>query len=436
MSRRKEDAIETAEPHFRGKCQTSLKLEDIDAGLKESIKKMYTSFIEYQRQGSNWTVDKVVDLTIHMARYRPLKGSSYIPLPIKLRSKHAIINVKNKDSKCFMWSILAALNPAKRDAERVWKYKEHTSSLNFDTIMFPVKLADIPKFEKQNEISINVFGFNKGEQENVIRREKKTTKHIPCGFAYKVDGLTPEKSNEPVVYRGADAADKFVECMVNEQEEIEQRFKHCEPMIMTGIHLSGEGITTLDYAHAQHVWQLFNIQNLGQYHDLYVLSDVLALADVFENFREICLNYYGLDAAHFYTSPGLAWQAALKMTGVKLELLTDIDMHLFIEKGLRGGISMISHRHAKANNKHVPNYDQNQPINHVMYLDANNLYGWAMSQALPVEGFRWLNDSEIENLNIGDIADDSENGYILEVDLEYPRGLHDDHNEYPLAPEK
>ncbi|XP_063420723.1 uncharacterized protein LOC134705941 [Mytilus trossulus] len=160
--------------------------------------------------------------------------------------------------------------------------------------------------------------------------------------------------------------------------------------------LSREGITSLDYAHAQHIWQLFKIQNLGQYHDLYVLSDVLALADVFENFREICLNYYGLDAAHFYTSPGLAWQAALKMTGVKLELLTDIDMHLFIEKGLRGGISMISHRHVKTNNKHVPNYDPNQPINHVMYLY----------------------------------------GFILEVDLEYPRELHDDHNEYPLAPEK
>ncbi|VDI45839.1 Hypothetical predicted protein [Mytilus galloprovincialis] len=117
MSRRKEDAIETAEPHFRGKCQTSLKLEDIDAGLKESIKKMYTSFIEYQRQGSNWTVDKVVDLTIHMARYRPLKGSSYIPLPIKLRSKHAIVNAKNKDSKCFMWSILAANYPENWHAE-------------------------------------------------------------------------------------------------------------------------------------------------------------------------------------------------------------------------------------------------------------------------------------------------------------------------------
>ena len=102
--RRKGDDMETVEPHFRGKCQTALKMEDIEEGMKESIKKMYNSFIEYQRQGSNWTVDKVVDVTIHMARYRPLRGSSYIPLPIKLRSKHAIINVKNKDNKCFMWS--------------------------------------------------------------------------------------------------------------------------------------------------------------------------------------------------------------------------------------------------------------------------------------------------------------------------------------------
>jgi hypothetical protein len=105
--------------------------------------------------------------------------------------------------------------------------------------------------------------------------------------------------------------------------------------------LSGEDISVEDYAHAQYVWKDFNIQNLGQYHDLYVLNDVLSQGDVFKNL-EICLNYNGLDAAHFYTSPGPAWQAVLKMTGVQLELLTDIDMHLFIENGLRGGISMIT----------------------------------------------------------------------------------------------
>ena len=119
MIRRKGEEIETAEPHFRGKCQKSLKFEDIDEGLRESIKKMLNSFIEYQRQGSNWTVDTVVDLTVHMARFRPLRGSSYIPLPIKLRTKRAIINVKNKDNKCFMWSVLAVLYPPQRDSERI-----------------------------------------------------------------------------------------------------------------------------------------------------------------------------------------------------------------------------------------------------------------------------------------------------------------------------
>jgi hypothetical protein len=160
------------------------------------------------------------------------------------------------------------------------------------------------------------------------------------------------------------------------------------------------------------------------------------LADVFENFRNICLNYYGLDAAHFCTSAGLTWQAALKMTGVRLELLTDIDMHLFIEQGLRGGSSTITHRHAKANNKNVPDYDPSQPSSNVTYLDANILYGCTMPQALPVDGIRWVEDQEIESLNVLEISDNNEKGYMLEVNLDYPPELHDLHNEYPLAPEK
>ena len=122
------------------------------------------------------------------------------------------------------------------------------------------------------------------------------------------------------------------------------------------------------------------------------------------------------------------------MTGVRLELLTDIDMHMFIEKVLRGGISMITHGHA--NNRYLPDYDPSQPSSHVTYLDANNLYWWAMSQALPVDGFRWLEKEEFEHLNINYVSDDSEDGYILEVDLDYPSELHDRHTEYPLAPEK
>jgi hypothetical protein len=200
--------------------------------------------------------------------------------------------------------------------------------------------------------------------------------------------------------------------------------------------LAEEHISEEDYNHAQQVWESFDVENLGQYHDLYMVTDTLLLADVFENFRKLCLEYYDLDPAHFYTAPGLAWQACLKMTGVKLELLTDIDMYLFIEHGLRGGISTISNRYAKANNCYLPDYDPSQPNVFISYLDANNLYGWAMSEALPTHGFCWLNDAERENLDVHQIADDASEGYILEVDLEYPDHLHDTHNDYPLAPEK
>ena len=160
------------------------------------------------------------------------------------------------------------------------------------------------------------------------------------------------------------------------------------------------------------------------------------LADVFENFRDICLNYYKLNPAHFYTSPGLSWQACLRMTKIELELLMDPDMYLFIEEGLRGGISMISNRYSKANNPYIAGYDKDQKTNYIMYLDANNLYGHAMSQPLPEGGFVWLNEGEIIDLDLTNIADDSEEGYFLEVDLEYPHHLHDLHSDYPLAPEK
>ncbi|KAK3796762.1 hypothetical protein RRG08_045769 [Elysia crispata] len=123
-------------------------------------------------------------------------------------------------------------------------------------------------------------------------------------------------------------------------------------------------------------------------------------------------------------------------TGVELELLTDYDQHLFIEKGMRGGISMVSKRHARANNPAVEGYDSEKPNSHILYLDANNLYGWAMSQPLPTGGFRWVEDCTALAGTIQDQPADGPEGFILEVDLEYPQELHDRHNAYPLAPER
>ena len=133
------------------------------------------------------------------------------------------------------------------------------------------------------------------------------------------------------------------------------------------------------------------------------------------------LQSYGLDPVHYYSLPALSWDAALKFSGVKLDLIVDIDMYQLVERGLRGGISMISHRYAESS-----------ATRFLFYLDANSLYAWAMSQSLPVSNFEWAN----VDIDVMHVADDSEDGYILQVDLEYPAHLHDAHNDYPLAPEK
>ena len=135
-----------------------------------------------------------------------------------------------------------------------------------------------------------------------------------------------------------------------------------------------EDITDEDYTHAQKVFEEFNLKNLSDYHDLYVQSDTLLLADVFENFRNKCIEIYELDPAHFLSAPGLAWQACLKKTEVELELLTDIDMLLMVEKGIQGEICHSIHRYTKANNEYMENYDKNIKSSYFMYLDANNLY--------------------------------------------------------------
>ena len=152
--------------------------------------------------------------------------------------------------------------------------------------------------------------------------------------------------------------------------------------------LNLEDITDKDYAHAQKVWEVFEIKNLGEYHDLYVQCGTLLLADVFENFRDKCIEIYGLDPAHFLSTPGLAWQACLKKTGVKLELLTDIDMLLMVQDGNRGGICQAIYRYAKANSKYINNCDKRKIISYLIYLDANNLYELGMFQKLPVGGFK------------------------------------------------
>ena len=198
--------------------------------------------------------------------------------------------------------------------------------------------------------------------------------------------------------------------------------------------LNHSSISDENYEHARKVWKYFDMKPIRDYHNLYLKTDVLLLADVFENFRDVCIENYKLDPAWYYTVPGLAWDACLKKTEVRLELLNDIDMLLMIEKGIRGGVSTITKRYAEANNPYMKTYDSNSTNKYITYLDANNLYGWAMSQPLPTHGFEWMSEEELKNWRSRSC--ETSEACILEVDLEYPKELHDLHNDYPLSPER
>ena len=193
------------------------------------------------------------------------------------------------------------------------------------------------------------------------------------------------------------------------------------------------GVSSENYEHVRLVWKEFKIKNLREYHDLYLKTDVILLANVFEAFRKVCLKNYGLDPAHFYTAPGLAWKACLKKTKIRLELLLDPDMLLMFERGIRGGITESVHRWAKANNPYMNSFNPNEKTSYLQYLDANNLYGWAMSQPLPTGKFKWL---EVKPNEIRKLVKHKDKGYLLEVNVKYPKELHDSHNDLPFMCKK
>ena len=212
----------------------------------------------------------------------------------------------------------------------------------------------------------------------------------------------------------------------------------------------GKGsISEKEHAHAKKVFDHFDMKTLQDYHDLYLLQDIFLLDDILTAFRQVCLKTYKLDPLHYYTAPGLTWDAGLKYTGVTLDLLTEKDKFLFVEDGIRGGISVISHRHAKANHPDLEDvvhhnddddesyWDPEKPVCNILYLDANNLYGYAMMQHLPVSDFEWMPQVDrISETWIRKLRPDQEKGYILEVDIHTPTAMHAKLSDYPLAPER
>ena len=173
--------------------------------------------------------------------------------------------------------------------------------------------------------------------------------------------------------------------------------------------LSMSSISSDDYQHVQRVWKEFRIHNLGYHHDLYLRTNVVMLANVYKAFRELCLEHYKLDSVHFYTSPGLAWKVCLKHTRIRLGLLTDPNMLVMFEREIRGGITQAVHKYAAANNPYMGDkFDPNEDTTYLQYLDANNLYGWAMSQPFPTGGFRWV---DVNPNEISELATRTDKGY-------------------------
>ena len=228
-----------------------------------------------------------------------------------------------------------------------------------------------------DSFKFTLSGLN-GLVKNLSREDLKETARF---FGEKID-LVSRKGVYP--YEFMDDFEKFKKQSLPKKTSFFSRLKQ-------------EKISDEDFEHAQKVWKEFGLKNMGDYHDLYLKTDVLLLSDVMENFRKLCEKNYELDPAHFFTVPGMAWDAMLKMTGIKLELLEDVDMLLMIEKGIRGGISNAFKRYAKANNKFMKDFDPAEKSSFIVYLDANNLYGWAMSKPLPVGEFEWMGEADLEN---------------------------------------
>ena len=275
------------------------------------------------------------------------------------------------------------------------------------------KLVSMTKYDNtdENERSKWVLrdnwqsNFRYSSKNDIIKTEK-------C-----LDLLT-EKGVYPYDYMNA--FDKFNDEQLPSKEQFYSR-------------LTEEGITNDDYTKAKQIWKHFDIKNMGEYHDLYLKTDVLLLTDVFENFRDMCLSYYGLDPVYYYTLPNFAFDAMLKLTGIEIDLAYDQEMYEMIEAGLRGGMTQTTCKKVEANNKYMgSDYDSSKESSYINYLDANNLYGLSMIQKLPYRSLKW--DDKITEDDIINY-DNGRTGFILEVDLEYPKELHELHNDYPLAPE-
>ena len=302
-----------------------------------------------------------------------------VPIKKKIENKDLEITYKIKfiDSHRFMSLSLSKLVDKLSEGIHNNKCFDCKSNLYYVQITTARPMAEHSSLErsplerKNEKLLLKCFNcdsyYKKKFNKDLIKKFKNT--YSFCNNDLNKFALLLRKGVYP--YECTDTWERFSEISLPSKEDFYSN-------------LNMEDISDIDYRHANNVFKVFKLENLGDYHDLYVQSDTLLLSDVFNNFRDMCLKEYELDPAHFLSLPGLAWQACLKKDNIGLELLTDYDMLLMVEEGIRGGICHSIHRYAKANNKYMKNYNNNEESFYIQYLDANNLYGWAMSKKLPV----------------------------------------------------
>ena len=315
-------------------------------------------------------------------------------------------------------------------------YESHLIFCELDK--FDLKISVIPNglekytafFFNKNLVFIDSIQFMSSSLDKLVKSLSDED------FKYLVEELGSEnlellKQKDAYTYKYMNSFERFNEKKLLTRKDFFSSIK--KGKIGDNSKISGGHISVKDCLTCEKICDKFEMKNMGDYHDYFLKKDVLLSADVFEKFIDPCLKFYGLDPCHYFSSAGLSWDAMLKVTGVKLEKISDIDKHLFIEKGLRGEISYIAKRYAKANNKYMNYYDPKKPSTFISYLDTNNLYGWAMT-GYPYEGFEWLKN--ICEIDVMSVSEKSPIGYFLEVDLKHPDELRGLHNGYPLAPEK
>ena len=295
--------------------------------------------------------------------------------------------------------------------------------------------------DKVSEIDNKISQIDKKEQENKFTDNMKSMVSSLLQSIDKVSEADKKKSQAALIEKFYNTyqlynkdLNKFALLLrkgVYPYEYMDSWNKFNKPAPLVEDHyynkLNQKGITKEDLKHVKKVCDTFKIKNLGEYHDLYVQSDTALLADVFENFRDKCIKIYELDPAHFLSAPGLAY---LKKTKVELELLTDNDMLIMFEEGTRGRMCQATHRYAKANNKNMKNHDKYKKLTYLEDLDANNLYGWPMSQKLPVGDFKWIEEDDISKFDEQFIKNYDENSD--KVDVQYPKNLHKLHSDLPF----